>query len=483
MNATRGGRFSLRSKLLTPLLWLWVASALTAALTAFWLTGRSAGIAFDRILQDDAVALAAQIRWDEAGPRFSADSRTASSLVYDSFAPSHFTVRTDGGRLLAGNAELALPADARPPEPEQALFFEEQTLWGRLRLVAIHIERAGQAENVWVVVGESLAKRSQLSSELAEAIFLPAAALGFIILPLIWLGVRAALAPAQAISAAIERRGIDDLSPLPLAGVPDELRGMVQHTNDLLARLATAVAHERSFISDAAHQLRTPVAGIKLLVEDLRRTRQADPRQPPDAEVLDILHDTATRATRLVRQLLVLARAGAAGGTMGESTDLRPLLRETIERMQAAARAAGKTLLAGPGLRLDGPASVLAVPLLLEEAVSNVVDNALRYGGPRIEVDLMAVAGPPAAWDITVLDDGPALDEATRRQMAAPFWRAPDAQTEGSGLGLAIVDKALRQMRGSLLMPEAPPGGGTRIRLRLQAADAQNSTFHPSLGK
>lgn len=467
MTRAAGDRFSLRSKVLTPLLWLWVASAVVAALAAFWLTGRSAQIAFDRILKDDALALASQIRWDSNGARFLADSRVASSLVYDSFAPSHFTVHTDSGRPLVGNAELVLPLDAAPPAAGDALFYDEATLWGPLRMVAIHLSRPQQPEGVWVIVGESLAKRRQLTRELAQAIFLPAAALGFIILPLIWLGVRAGLAPAEAISAAIERRGIDDLSPLKLGDVPDELRGMVQHTNDLLARLQTAVAHERAFISDAAHQLRTPVAGIKLLVEDMRRIYQADPRQPPDAEVLETLHATSARATRLVRQLLALARSTAPAEAPAEPVDLRPLLQETLARLQPAAKAAGKSLAGGQGLDDDAsPALSLATPFLLEEALGNVIDNALRYGGDHVVVDLVARAGAPG-WDITVFDDGPGLDETTRSSMLSPFWRASDALSEGSGLGLPIAQKALRQMGGEVAMPEAPAGGGTLIRLSL----------------
>lgn len=472
MNRRRepNGPHSLRAKLVTPLLWLWVASAATAALAAFWLTGRSAEVALDRVLKDDALALAAQIRWDAAGPRFTLDTHTASTMVYDSFAPSHFTLRTDDGRVLAGNAELDLPAlPGADAARGAALFFERVTPWGPLRMVALRA-RADHAVGVWVIVGESLAKRRLLTEELAQAIFLPAAGLGFIIVPLILLGVRRGLAPAQAVSEAMERRGIDDLSPLPLDQVPDELRSMVELTNDLLRRLGESVASERRFISDAAHQLRTPVAGIRLLVEDLRRVRQADPRQPPDAEVLEELHAVSGRAVRLVRQLLSLARAGAAeGGAEPVPVDLAALLRGAVERQRPAAAAAGRSLVGGPGLAGDRPARALAVPLLLEEALANVMDNALRYGGANVRVDL--VDGGDGHWDVRIDDDGPTLPAETRQRMLLPFWRAADDGSEGSGLGLPIAHGALRRMGGDLPEPEALPGGGTRVRLRLRRTD------------
>ncbi len=210
---------SLRRKLVGPLLWTWVASAVLASLAAFWLTGRSTQLVMDRALRDDAVALASQIRWDAAGPRLAIDSHTAASMVYDSFAPTRYTLRTDEGIVLAGNAELSLPEHLDPDTgpgtgsgPGDALFFDHSTHWGRLRQVALHVQRPGSS-GVWVIVGESVLKRQILSKELAWAIFLPAIALGFLIVPLLLTGVRRGLEPAQAVSQAMARRGIDDLSP------------------------------------------------------------------------------------------------------------------------------------------------------------------------------------------------------------------------------------------------------------------------------
>ncbi len=470
---------SLRRKLVGPLLWTWVASAVLASLAAFWLTGRSTQLVMDRALRDDAVALASQIRWDAAGPRLAIDSHTAASMVYDSFAPTRYTLRTDEGIVLAGNAELSLPEHLDPDTGPgagsgtgDALFFDHSTHWGRLRQVALHVQRPGSS-GVWVIVGESVLKRQILSKELAWAIFLPAIALGFLIVPLLLTGVRRGLEPAQAVSQAMARRGIDDLSPLPLDEVPDELRSMVQHTNDLLRRLAEAVHSERRFISDAAHQLRTPVAGIRLLVEDLRRVHQADPQQPPDGEVLFELHSAADRATRLVRQLLSLAHSEGAGGAEPEPVALAPLVRRVVERHGQAAQAAGKSIHFGDGLQdtaCEG-AQALALPLLLEEALANVLDNAIRYGGPRLRLDLLPEPSlPSGGWCVQVDDDGPALPPEQRANMLAPFWRGDAAASEGSGLGLPIARKALRQMGGDIPVPEAPPEGGTRVRLLLRAA-------------
>jgi two-component system sensor histidine kinase TctE len=460
-----GPATSLRRKLLYPLLWLWLAPAILAMLAAFWLTGRAAQVAFDRILKDDALALAAQVRWDEAGqPRFAVDSRTAASLVFDSMAPSRFTVRTDTGRTLVGNADLPLPASTDAQPLGDPFFFDEATPSGKLRVVALRLEHVHGPTSVWVIVGESQVKRDQITNELAVAIFLPAAGLAFIIVPLIFLGIRYGLAPAREMSEAVARRGIDDLSPLPLDAAPDELRGLIGHINDLLARLQEAVAHERRFIADAAHQLRTPVAGIKLLADDMLRTHQASPTQPPDSEVLDELHAAASRATHLVQQLLALARAERALPVEPSRFDLGARLQDVLERWQTPAAAAHKTLLGPASLPGDLPLWLDGQPTPFEEALGNVIDNALLYGGRTVRIDVEA-AGKHLL--VHVLDDGPGLSTHTLTHMLTPFWRGAQASAGGSGLGLSIAQKTARQMGGELLLRSRPQVAGTCISFRL----------------
>jgi two-component system sensor histidine kinase TctE len=461
---TLGGGASLRRKLLYPLLWLWLASALIATLAAFWLAGRAAQVAFDRILKDDALALGAQVRWDASGPRFAVDSRTAASLVFDSLAPSRFTVRVGDGRTLVGNAEMSLPPAAAEQAAGEPLFFDAPTAWGGLRAVALRLEHAGSPEPVWIIVGEAQAKRDQISRELAAAIFLPAASLAFLIVPLLFLGIRYGLAPARDTTLAVAQRSIDDLSPLPLNNVPDELQGLVGRINDLLTRLQEAVTHERRFIADAAHQLRTPVAGLMLLADDLLRTHHASPAQPPDSEVLNELHSAATRAAHLVRQLLALARMERNAPVEIIRFELRALLEEVIARWQAPAAAAHKTLQAEPSLAQRAPQWINGNPLLLEEALGNLIDNALLYGGTSVWIGVKQ-SGHDLL--IHVLDNGPELNQATREHMLTPFWRGEQSGKSGSGLGLPIAQKAVRGMGGELEISSRPQVAGTRVTLRL----------------
>lgn len=458
---------SLRTKLLYPLLWMWLLPGLIATISAFWLAGQAAQGAFDRVLKDDALALAAEVRWDGGSPSFRADSSTAASLVFDSLSPSRFTVQTSTGRILVGNAELRPPTQTGRLKRGQAIFYETQTSWGKLRTVALQLGDERAADTVWVIVGEVESKRDQISRELATAIFLPAAGVGFIIVPLLFLGVRYGLAPARDLVAAVTARGIDDLSPLPLDRVPDELKALVERLNELFARLSEAIAHERRFIADAAHQLRTPTAGIKLLAEDLLRGYQHDPTQPPDADVLRELHAAAVRTSDVVRQLLTLARA-ERDPSLIELFDLdaAALVRQVVERWQQLDIAQGRSLAMTPELRDGVPRWLHSNPTLIEEALGNLLENALLYGGPNIRVGLEA--GEDAVR-VTVLDDGATLDNDTVEHLFVPFWRSSGSKGQGSGLGLPIAQRTMRSLGGTIAVQTRPQVQGNCFTLILPA--------------
>jgi len=455
---------SLKIRLLYPLLWLWAGSAALAAFAAFWLAGRSTEVAFDRILADDARALASQVHWNATGPVFAMDAGTAASLVYDSLAPSHFAVRTLGGRTLVGDARLQPPDWLAQSPSSEPIFQNLSQAKAQLRIVVLQIgERPGQ-EPVWVLVAEDLTKRQHMRDELARAIFLPATLVGFVIVPLLVFGVRYGLQMVSRTSETVAARSLNDLSPLPLDDVPQELRPLVKRINDLLARLKATLAHERQFIAEAAHQLRTPVSGIRLLTKDLMRTGLSQPDAPPDPEVLAELDAAANRATHLVQQLLSMARADAGAGGQRQIVDIDALMRSTLNRWQRAASDAGKTLTGTSPAQAPHHAFVTANPMVLQDALDNLIDNALLYGGPLCQVTVRCLGQEVC---VEVLDNGPALPESVLQRMREPFWRAGDAQRPGSGLGMSIAEKAVMAFGGHLDIDSGPAAGGTRIRLCL----------------
>lgn len=461
---------SLRTALLYPLLWLWVIPAIIATLTAFWFAGQATDTSFDRVLKDDALALAAQVHWNGGRPSFSADSATAASLVFDSLSPSRFVVRTESGETLVGNAEFPAPAARRLASAKKGepVFFDVTTSWGVLRTVALQLTHPGAPGKVWVIVGEAKSKRDQISQELAAAIFLPAACVGFLIVPLLYIGIRYGLAPARDISDAVARRSIEDLSPLPLEDTPDELRGFVTKINDLLGRLAEAIVHERHFIAQAAHQLRTPAAGIKLLAEDLLRSHRANPLAPPDTEVLQELAAASDRASHVVQQLLAMARAEFPAASQQTLTaNLKDVINDEGKRWKKVAESFRKRLIVDVTLAGGHPPRATIQPTLFEEALGNVIENAIRYGGETISLELQ---GNENEVLVHVWDDGSPLSTTEVASLFIPFWRGESAASSGSGLGLAIARKAARSMQGELTYSIDPVRRGNRFTFHFSRA-------------
>jgi signal transduction histidine kinase len=268
-------------------------------------------------------------------------------------------------------------------------------------------------------------------------------------------GVRSGLRSVNLLSEEIRQRSIDDMQPLEVAGVPAEMEPLVRHTNDLLARLDDSLAAQRRFIGHAAHQLRTPLSGLRLESElMLARPLPEDVRAR--AERIKAVSD---RMIRLGQQLLVLARADPNARPQDSFVriDLCEWVRasgaEWIPRVRAAQ------------FELDLVAPEVAVwvdadPLLLDELLGNLIDNALRYGFPGGRITLTVGATPPT---LTVMDNGPGVPLEDQDRVFEAFYRSPTATAGGSGLGLAIVREIAHAHGAWWKLSSRPDFPGTRL--------------------
>ncbi|HUG58812.1 MAG TPA: ATP-binding protein [Candidimonas sp.] len=268
-------------------------------------------------------------------------------------------------------------------------------------------------------------------------------------------GVRSGLASINRLSQEISQRSIDDLQTLDVAGLPTEVAPLVAHFNDLLLRLDDSMQAQKRFIGHAAHQLRTPLTGLKLESE-LMLTRNLPDDVRERAERIKMVTD---RMIRLGQQLLVLARADSS--TRPQDSFVRRDLCEWVRASGAewipAARAKHIDLqLVAP----DDPVWVDVDPLLLEELLSNLIDNALRYGVGASTITLEVGANPPS---LTVEDDGPGVDPEDSERVFEAFYRSPRAGAGGSGLGLAIVREIARAHGAWWNLISRPAFPGTRI--------------------
>ena len=285
------------------------------------------------------------------------------------------------------------------------------------------------ARGIEVQVGQEVEKRFDILEELAESLLLPVLAILLVLALVCWLLIGRVLRPLRRTAGAIAAKTPDDLAQVPLAGQPRELLPIVQALNGVLGRLDAALQAERRFTADAAHELRTPLAGLHMHVQLLGR------QHPGLAAPFQKLRQDIARSTALVDSLLTLARLDplAREQLQGQQVALAPLFESLLATHALDAERRGIAL--GARCELE---SVHADPRLLEIALRNLVDNALRYcsAGSRVEIAALRQAGRAR---IVVRDDGPGVDEASRARLAERFFRVLGQGQPGSGLGLSIV--------------------------------------------
>lgn len=268
-------------------------------------------------------------------------------------------------------------------------------------------------------------------------------------------GVRSGLKSITRLSEEIIQRSIDDLQPIEVAGLPTEIAPVVTHFNDLLLRLDDSMQAQKRFIGHAAHQLRTPLSGLKLESE-LMLARNLPDDVRARAERIKSVTD---RMIRLGQQLLVLARADSSTRPKDSfrRIDLGEWARVSGAEWIPAARSSNIEIqLVAP----DEPVWIDADALLLEELLGNLIDNALRYGIGARSIRLQVGATPPT---LSVEDDGPGIDAADRDRVFEAFYRSPRASSGGSGLGLAIVREIARAHGAWWSLMSRPAFSGTRI--------------------
>lgn len=268
-------------------------------------------------------------------------------------------------------------------------------------------------------------------------------------------GIRSGLQSVNKLSMEISQRSIDDLQPLETRGLSSEIAPLVSHINGLLARLDESVQAQRRFVGHAAHQLRTPLAGMKMECELMLA---GDLPEEVRARALRI-KAVNDRMIRLGQQLLVLARADSSTRPQDSfvRSDLNEWVRDTAAEWVPRTRAAGVAL---EFLAADAPVWVEIDPLLLEEALSNLIDNALRHARGVRTIRVQVGNNPPS---LTVEDDGSGIPPQEAERVFEAFYRAPGSEAGGAGLGLAIVREIAHAHGGWWNLQSRPQFPGTRI--------------------
>ena len=455
-------RGTLLAWVLIPLTLLFVAGAFFSYSLAF----RFADLAYDRALASEALALAGRLRPDGGRVRVDLPEAALQLFEADEHDRIYYRVSDDRGDLVFGHRELASP----PVDPlggGKPILYDARFFGEPLRVAAVAVSLPGSASSgrATVAVGETLVKRRMLAREILVGMLLPQALLLALAAVLVWLGVGRGLRPLEALVEAIQRRSHRDLSPLEEGAAPLEVRPMVGAINGLLDRLNATLAAQRRFVADAAHQLRTPLAGLKTQTELALRER--DPKAL--AHSLAHIHAATERSAHLVNQLLALARAepGADRPDRFQSVDLKSVAKETTADWVSPALKKSIDL----GFESETErASVTGDAVLLRELLSNLLDNAIRYTaeGGRVTV---RVARTGADITLSVEDSGPGIPEAERGHVFERFHRVLGSGQEGCGLGLSIVREIVERHSAVVTLGSGADGRGTLVEVRFSGTD------------
>ena len=445
---------SLRFLLLRWLLPAMLLLLLAGAVTAYWVALRSATKAYDRALFDTALAIVEQLTIQDGKPVLPLTAQARDVLLVDKFDQVFFAVRGPDGELLDGEAGLPMPPPRLPKEVwnEGRYYFDGRLDGGPVRVAALKAERGGKTFTV--LAGETVVKRNALVREILFGMLLPEMLLIAVSLGVVWFGVRAGLEPLAKLREELAGRSQADLRPVT-TDVPDEIQPVVNEINELLNRLGHSLDAQRHFVSDAAHQLRTPIAALQAQVE----ATLAESDQTMQMQLLGILA-AAHRLSHLVEQMLMLARA-------------QPSLAKTLPlvALEEVAQAAAEDWLPVAienGIDLGFELAPCAVPgngLLLREIFSNLIDNALRHTPHGGCVTVRCGSENDAVW-LAVEDSGAGIPEADREKVFERFYQSPGGSSRGSGLGLAIVREIARQHGGQATIDRSPELGGARVTVR-----------------
>ena len=311
-----------------------------------------------------------------------------------------------------------------------------------------------------VQVAQPLAVRKRLAAVAAARSVLPVLVAAPVVGLALWWLVGFSLAPLSRVAEAARRQDAATPGALPTAGLPAEIEPLVSAFNGLLARLAASFESQRAFVADAAHELRSPLTALKLQIGLLADAPEGEARRA----ALERLRGGVDRATRLVEQLLALARAEPGAPPPRLRLDLAEVARQAVADAAALARQQGGQI----ELHADAACPVRGDADALRSAVRNLVDNALRHGGPSPQVTVgVAVQGAEAVLQVD--DRGPGVPEAERERLFDRFHRREGSGGEGSGLGLAIVRAVVQRHGGRVRLLDAP-AGGLRAELRLPLA-------------
>lgn len=446
---------SLRIQLLSRLTFPLLAVVLLDAAVSYYVALHYANTAYDHWLLDSASSLVQQVKVQQDKVTFELPPIALKVFRWDEMDETFFKVESSRTGFIAG--DKALPSPTQPISDQKHPYFSDAQIQDKkVRSVSLVTIPPNSNESVRVSVAETLNKRRRMTVKILTAVVVPQFLFVIVTGFHIWTGVTRGLKPLQELAGVLSQRSARDLYPIPDTDAPLEVHSLTHTINALLQSLGAAMMSQRRFIENAAHQLRTPLAGLKIQAE---RALQAD-----DLETMKLtmgqIKNAVDRVAHLSTQLLTLARSESMMSSLSEfeRIDLKSVVYDCC--MDWVPKALERNIELGFDAQISQP-FVYADEILLRELINNLLDNAIRYSEVGGQINVVVRVAPGV--QLIVEDGGPGIQVSEIDKVFERFYRIPGSPGDGCGLGLAIVKEIADLLNARVEIGSGPQGTGTRI--------------------
>jgi two-component system sensor histidine kinase TctE len=452
MNKNRSLKAEMLFRLIIPL----ILFVILDGILSYFVTLHYVDEAYDRWLLDSAESLIQEIKVREGKVSIDLPDVALEIFKWDEGDKTYFKITSSTNEVLAGDQSVPEPKKLKT-DWSKPIFFNDKMYGESVRIVSMLITIDASSTKAYIHVAETLNKRRAMMIDTLLADVIPQIIL--ILLTSIYLltGLTKGLKPLHLLANKIAQRSSRDLSPIPEQLVFLEVRTLTNTINELLEAHTKAIANQQRFIANAAHQLRTPLAGLKLQAERALREKDIAAMKP----ALQQIQNSADRMSHLTTQLLVLAKSELINGTY----ELVPVNLHQLAKhvcMEWVPKALNK------GMKLtfeslDDELYVQGDEVLLRELLINLIDNAINYSGINGNIIVKLNSNPRPC--LTVEDDGVGIPESETNKIFERFYRIPSSTGNGCGLGLAIVKEIADLHNARIQLKKSEFKSGTRIDL------------------
>lgn len=459
---------SIRRQLLFWLLIPLLSLSALSSIAAFYIGENLARSIYDRELVNSADSVLARIKIKDAKVTVDMPVAALSILRHNNQDEFYFQILSASGQFIAGHDFLPLPKFDRLDQTPQFRFFKLKER--QLRAVAFVVnipEAKADIDKLIVQVAETRNTRKELTNQIAITVLVSQSILIACALIAVWIGVRRGLSPLARVEAAVNSRSPGDLSLLEV-DEPSEIRSLVNALNNLLVQLSQDVELQKRFIANAAHQLRTPIAGLgtySALAGKLAKDQELK-------EVLSDLDSGISRMGKVVGRLLMLARSepGASSTRQMSVVDLNSVVSEVTA---ASVPEAIKQKIDLEFHSTSEPALIYGDQGAIEELASNLIENSILYtqDGGTVSVEVAVRNGTTT---LTVQDDGPGIPKEERERIFERFYRLPGTEKPGTGLGLAIVKEIVSSHKAKIDVLSGSSGLGSAFKVSFDTYKTKN---------